>query len=528
MPIEPEERAAALAVSRFGANFQKVRLAFQTVFEARLQGKPADFLQTLIQQEILDHSQVAELRLELDRTQVGSSSSEAKQQPSPASSKTAKEPTRNGVPGPTPTSSGYHLRKLGEYHLLRKLGEGGMGSVYLAYKEGEHQQFAIKVLSDQLAGNQAFLDRFHREAKSGTFLHHPNIVHCVTAGRDPVAGKHYLVLEYIDGPSAHILLDRFGRLAVGDAVHIALDIARALEYLHARNYIHRDIKPDNILITQGGVAKLADLGLAKRMDDASHLTATHQPFGTPYYMPYEQAINAKRADSRSDIYALGATLYHLLTGEVPFPGNSPADVAEKKRRGDFPPASSLQAEVPAALDRILNKMMARDPRERFQTASELIVTLERANLSANVPSFVELDHALEDPVMRARLTSSAQATQLDLGAAARQEAEMPDVWYLRLKDRDGRWRASKATTGQIAERLEKGRLPSAIEASRRPDGDFKLLSAFAEFRATKVAAPVEPEKFKRLKPKIWIGIGIGLLIAAAVGTLIFLPLGLFK
>jgi serine/threonine-protein kinase len=515
MPTEPEERAAALAVSRFGANLQKVRLALQAVLQARLQGQAADFLQTLVQREILDQVQAAELRVELDRTQVG----EGKNQVAPAQA--ANEPSANGVPEPTPTSSGHHLRKLGEYHLLRKLGEGGMGSVYLAYKEGEPLQFAIKVLSDQLAGNQAFLDRFHREAKSGTFLQHPNIIHCVTAGRDPAAGKHYLVLEYVDGPSAHVLLDRFGRLGVADAVHIALDIARALEYLHARNYVHRDIKPDNILITQGGVAKLADLGLAKRMDDASHLTATHQPFGTPYYMPYEQAVNAKRADSRSDIYALGATLYHLLTGEVPFPGNSPADVAEKKRRGDFLPASSLNPEVPAALDRILDKMMARDARERFQTASELIVALERSNLSANVPSFVELDHALDDPVMRARLISSSQATQFDLAAAARKEST-PDIWFLRLKDRDGRWRASKATTAQIVERLEKGRLPEAIEASRRPDGDFKLLVSFPEFRATKVAAPVEPEKSRRLKPRIWIATAVVLLIAAAVGIFFIL------
>ncbi len=528
MPTEPEERAAALAVSRFGANFQKVRLAVQAVLQARLLGKPADLLQILVQGKILDDSQAAELRRELDRTQLGPSSPEANRQQEPGPSKTAHQPSINGAPGLAPTSSGHHLRKLGEFHLLRKLGEGGMGSVYLAYKEEEQQPFAIKVLSDQLAGNQAFLDRFNREAKSGTFLNHPNIVRCVMAGRDQTAGKHFLVLEYVDGPSAHVLLDRFGRLSVGDAVHIALDIARALEYLHARNYIHRDIKPDNILITQGGVAKLADLGLAKRMDDASHLTATHQPFGTPYYMPYEQAINAKRADSRSDIYALGATLYHLVTGEVPFPGSSPADIAEKKRQGEFPPASSLNADIPAGLDRILNKMMARDPRDRFQTASELIVHLERANLAAKIPSFVDLEQALEDPVMRARLTSSSQATHLDLGAAARKEVETPDLWYLRLKDRDGRWRTSKATTPQIVERLENRRMPTDVEASRQPEGDFKLLSVIPEFRSTRISEAAKQAVPKRINPRIWIGVAIGLLIAAAVGTFFFLPFGPFK
>src|SRR5262249_5674656 len=155
----------------------------------------------------------------------------------------------------------------------------------------------------------------------------------ITVGQDRSSGKHYLVLEYVDGPSAHALLQRFGRLAVGDAVHIALDIARALEHAHSRSIVHRDIKPDNILLTQSGVAKLSDLGLAKRTDEASNLTAARQGFGTPYYMPYEQAMNAKYADGRSDIYALGATLYHLVTGEIPFSGATHLEIVEKKNIG---------------------------------------------------------------------------------------------------------------------------------------------------------------------------------------------------
>src|SRR4051794_37929909 len=257
------------------------------------------------------------------------------------------------------------VRNLGEYRILRRLGEGGMGAVYLGYHGREDRQVALKVLNDRLASNQSYIDRFYREAQSGIRLNHPNIVRTLQVGQDRATGKHYMILEFVDGPSAHALLDRSAHesptlvapaLAVGDAVHIALDIARALEHAHSRNIVHRDIKPDNILITRSGVAKLVDLGLAKRTDEASHLTAARQGFGTTPYMPYEQAVDAKSADGRSDIYALGATLYHLVTGAVPFPGDNHLDVVEKKNAGDFTPASALNREVPPVLDRILARM----------------------------------------------------------------------------------------------------------------------------------------------------------------------------
>ena len=272
---------------------------------------------------------------------------------------------------PTPRSPDppQELRSLGEYHLLRLLGEGGMGAVYLGWKEGDETQVAVKVLGDALSDNQDYIDRFYREAKSGKLLNHPNIVRTLRYGQDEKTGKHYLVLEYVDGPNALDLLKRFGRLPVGDAVHIALDLARALEHAHSRNVIHRDIKPDNILITRAGVAKLADLGLAKRTDETSHLTSMRQGFGTTHYMPYEQAFSARSADNRSDIYALGATLYHLVTGETPFRGEKHLEIVEQKKHGDFLPVRSHIAEAPAVLDAIIARMLARLPSDRYQTAS---------------------------------------------------------------------------------------------------------------------------------------------------------------
>src|SRR5439155_20885627 len=130
-----------------------------------------------------------------------------------------------------------------------------------------------------LAGNQGYLDRFHREARSGQILNHPNIVRTYAVGQDRATRKHYLVLEYVDGNSAQALLQQYGKLPVGDAVHVPLAVARALEHAHAKGVVHRDVKPDNILVTRSGVAKLGDLGLAKRTDEPSHLTAARQGLG---------------------------------------------------------------------------------------------------------------------------------------------------------------------------------------------------------------------------------------------------------
>jgi serine/threonine-protein kinase len=487
MPPESEKRAAQLAVSRFGAAAAKVqRLYLQTV-QAQAKGDAVDFLDLLVQHQLLTAGQAGELRGGLDSTHID---------PTPRPIIGA-APLKNGssptVVKPTAELTVYDLRQLGDYRILRRLGEGGMGSVFLGYQEGDNRHVAIKVLPDHLADNQAAIDRFYREAKSGALLNHPNIVRNLAVGQDKATSKHYLVMEFVDGPSALELLQRQGRLSVGDAVHLILDVARGLEHVHSRNVVHRDIKPDNILVTQSGIAKLSDLGLAKRTDETSHLTAARQGFGTPYYMPYEQAMNAKYADGRSDIYALGATLYHLLAGEVPFSGANHLEIVEKKNVGEYKPASSHNPQVPPQLDAILAKMLARDPADRYQTASELIVDLERSNLAAAVPSFIDADRAMQDPLVRERLTAPAQPTAPDLQMQQREPRTEPrksqaDIWYLRYRDNRGRWCKAKATTEQVLKRLRERRFPGDIEASRHPNGDFQPLGSFKEFHSTAAEA----------------------------------------
>lgn len=492
MVTQSEKRAAELAVIRFGADPHRVKQTWQVILRTRAQGQATDVLAALVADNLLTPDQAGLLRLDLQNTHFDAT--EQTPSPPPLALKGAKEPP--------PKPAAQPLRHLGGYRLLRQLGEGGMGSVYLGYQEGVDRAVAIKVLAEHMAVNPAYLDRFRREAASGLSLNHPNIVHCLAAGQDRTAGKHYLVLEFVDGPSAHELLQRYGRLPVGDAVPIALDIAKALEYIHSRNFVHRDIKPDNILLTKSGLAKLADLGLAKCRDEASPLTVMRQGFGTPFYMPYEQAVNARRVDGRSDIFALGATLYHLVTGEVPFPGDSPMEVAEKKSAGLYPPAHSHNPEVPELLDKILAKMLARDPDNRYQTASQLIVDLERTNLAAPVPSFVDPNLALRDPLVRERLIAPPQPTQPDLEARPPAPVNSnPDTWYLRFRGNDGKWCKTKATTQEVVQRLLAGKVPEEVEGCRQSKGDFKPLVEFPEFEEAVAASASPREKHAQRPPK---------------------------
>jgi serine/threonine-protein kinase len=278
-------------------------------------------------------------------------------------------------------------RSVAGFRLLRKIGEGGMSAVFHSYDVAGDRPVAVKLLADHLARHPEFVGRFYREARLSRVLEHAHIVQGYAAGFDPEANKHYLVLELIDGPSAQVALARLGPLSVGMVVRIGIDIARALEFLHERQYVHRDVKPDNILLHPGGGAKLADLGLAKRLTDDSQLTAVHQGLGTSYYMPYEQAVNANLVDGRSDIFALGATLYHLLTGEVPFLGTTHDEVVREKCEGSFRPIRDANPAVPAPVAELIEATLACDPRARVQTAGRVAQALVATGLAVPLPSF---------------------------------------------------------------------------------------------------------------------------------------------
>ena len=278
-------------------------------------------------------------------------------------------------------------RTVAGFRLLRKIGEGGMSAVY----RGElrcgfaGRPVAVKLLADHLAGQPEFVGRFYREARLSRVLEHTNIVQGYASGFDPDTRKHYLVLEFIDGPTAHGAMARLGRLSVGIVVRVGIDIAQALEFLHDRYYVHRDVKPDNILLHPDGTAKLADLGLVKRLNDDSQLTSIHQGVGTSYYMPYEQAVNANLVDGRSDIFMLGATLYHLLTGEVPFPGTTHDEVIREKWHDSFRPLRDANPAVPAELAELIEATLACDPRPASRRPGSWRKLLAATNLATRLP-----------------------------------------------------------------------------------------------------------------------------------------------
>lgn len=269
---------------------------------------------------------------------------------------------------------------LGDFQILKKLGSGAMGAVYLAQQRSVNRLIALKVLSKGLASQQPYVQRFFREAGVLNRLDHDNIVGFHGVGEEK--GLHYFAMEFIDGFTLAALQERRGgRLAVADALHVTLQVARALGYAHEHNVVHRDVKPSNVMVNRLGRIKITDLGLAKPVDEDLSLTASGAGVGTPQYMAPEQAHDGKKADHRSDIYALGGVLYQMLTGALPFQGESAVALMMAKEQGQFPSARRLNRDVPDRLDLMIDKMLAKDVRRRYQSCAEVVRDLEGLGLA---------------------------------------------------------------------------------------------------------------------------------------------------
>jgi predicted Zn finger-like uncharacterized protein len=267
-------------------------------------------------------------------------------------------------------------KALGGYQILRKLGQGGMGAVYEARQLALDRSVALKVLPEALAANKTFILRFTREALSVAKLNHNNIVQIYDVGKSD--GTYFFAMEFVRGTTLQKMVEKEGKLDIDTAVGYIVQAARGLEYAHRKKIVHRDVKPDNIMINEEGVAKVADLGLAKDVtDDDASMTMSGVGMGTPHYMAPEQATDAKTADARADIYSLGCTLYHLVTGRVPYGGSSAYEIITKHVNEPVVLPKLVNPDCPAELSDIIVKMMGKKKHERYSTMTEVIGALEQ-------------------------------------------------------------------------------------------------------------------------------------------------------
>lgn len=268
---------------------------------------------------------------------------------------------------------------LGNYILLDKLGEGGMGMVFKAEHRRMKRLVAIKVLSPAFTKSAAALQRFQREVEVVAKLEHPNIVTAYDA--DQTGDTHFLVMHYVAGCDLALLVREHGPLPVADAVNCIMQSARGLEYAHSRGIIHRDVKPQNLLLDESGTVKILDLGLARfettGFDTCStSLTQSGTFLGTIDFVSPEQALGSKHADRRSDVYSLGCTLFYLLTATPIYTGDTLMSKVQAHRGGQIPSLQALRGEVPPALDDIFHRMVAKRPDDRHQTMLEVLGDLE--------------------------------------------------------------------------------------------------------------------------------------------------------
>ena len=262
------------------------------------------------------------------------------------------------------------------YQIIRKLGAGAMATVYLAKQISLDRMVAIKILPQKFTSNEDFVARFYAEGKAAAKLNHPNIVQAIDVNRS--GEYHYFVMEFVDGRTVYDDITANGPYGEEDAIRIGIETSRALDHSHKQGFIHRDVKPKNIMIAdESNRTKLADMGLARAVSDREAAEAeAGKAYGTPYYISPEQIRGERDVDARADIYSLGATLYHMVTGQVPFDGQNPSAVMHKHLKNDLIPPDHINKGLSHGISEVIEVCLAKDRNKRYSSAADLVQDLE--------------------------------------------------------------------------------------------------------------------------------------------------------
>ena len=296
------------------------------------------------------------------------------------------------------------------YRILGKLGAGAMATVYKAKQISLDRMVAIKKLPKKFSQNPQFIERFFAEGRAAASLNHPNIVQAFDVGNE--GDMYYFVMEYVEGRSVHEDIVTHKRFKEEDAIDVGIQVAEALEHAHDRGLIHRDVKPKNIMITKEGVVKLADMGLARAITDVEAAEAeAGRAFGTPYYISPEQIRGEKDIGPPADIYSLGVTLYHMVTGNVPFEGKNPSSVMHKHLKNPLIPPDHVNPKLGAGISEVIEMMMAKKVKDRYQNCSDLLIDL-RAIKKGESPPLAHKD--VFNPEDLASIAAEAQAVESEI------------------------------------------------------------------------------------------------------------------
>jgi len=340
---------------------------------------------------------------------------------------------------------------IGDYHILDVIGAGGMGQVYKARHRIMKRLLAIKIMHTARATNPTLVQRFYREVEAAARLSHPNIVTAYDAGETP--GGLYLAMEYVDGVDLSVILRNVGALSVNQAINITLQVARGLAYAHRHRVVHRDIKPGNLLLDRDGTVKILDMGLARFTEEEAaevSLTMVGPLMGTVEYMAPEHAANPKNADHRSDVYSLGCTMYRLLTGRLPYGGETAVEKVIAQREHPIPSLSDAIGGIPENLQGIFERMVAKAPRDRYQSMDECLADLVEIAGEAEQCDI----SGLTDIVPSSTATTVCDGTPLEAETTVRDDVAPPPT-------------LDASQTTRVDERHE---APAEIDASAMPEG----------------------------------------------------------